>query len=128
MKVLGVDFGTVRIGLSISDETQTLARELTILSPKQFWQNIEEIVEKEGLERIVVGLPLNMSGGQTDKSREVQEFVDQLGERVTVPIELIDERLSSVMAENAPGGKQNTDSLAAQIILQNYLDKNKQAT
>jgi putative holliday junction resolvase len=125
VKILGIDYGTVRIGLAISDETHTLARELTILSPKQFWQNIEDLVEQEGIEAIAVGLPLSMSGGQTEKSREVQEFVDQLQERITVPIELIDERLTSVIAESSPGGKTNTDSLAAQLILQTYLDKNK---
>lgn len=125
MKILSIDYGTVRIGLAISDETQTLARELTILSPKQFWQDIKMMVEQEGIERVIVGLPLNMSGGDSDKTREVQEFSEQLRQTVTVPVEFMDERLSSLMAHNLPGGKENVDSLAAQIILQNYLDKMK---
>ncbi len=125
MKILAIDFGTKRIGLAISDETQTLARELTILSPREFWQQIKEIVEQEGIERVVVGLPLNMSGQQTDKTREAQQFFDQLQQQLRIPLEFMDERLSSVMAENLPGGRENIDSLAAQIILQNYLDKIK---
>lgn len=125
MKILGIDYGTKRVGLAISDETQTLARELTILSPKDFWQQIKELVENEGIERVVIGLPLNMSGEETHTTRDVQEFSDQLQERLTVPVEFMDERLSSVMAEHMPGGRVNVDSLAAQIILQNYLDKAK---
>lgn len=125
MRVLGIDFGTKRIGLALSDESHTLAREYNIYSPNQFWQEIKNIIDSEGVERVVIGLPLNMSGDSTDKTREVQEFSDQLQEQLTVPIEFMDERLSSVMANNLPGGRQNVDSLAAQIILQNYLDKNK---
>lgn len=126
MKVLGIDYGSKRIGLAISDETQTLARELKIVSPKEFWQEITQLVEQEGIERVVVGLPLNMSGERSAKTEEVQEFYDQLQQTIIIPVELIDERLSSVMAQQMPGGNQNVDSLAAQIILQNYLDKMKQ--
>jgi putative Holliday junction resolvase len=123
VKILGIDFGTVRMGLAVSDETLTLARELAILSPKAFWRRIEGLVSEHGIARVIVGLPLNMSGEATDKSREVQEFARRLQERLTVPVELTDERLSSVMAENIKGSRKSIDSLAAQIILQNYLDK-----
>lgn len=125
MKILGIDYGSKRVGLAISDESQTLARELTILNPKEFWQQISELVRDEGVERIIVGLPLNMSGEATQSTRNVQDFFDELQQRLTIPIEFMDERLSSVMAENLPGGRKNVDSLAAQIILQNYLDKTK---
>lgn len=125
MRVAGIDYGTKRIGLAISDESQTLAREYGIYSPKEFWQNIEQLIKQEGIERIVLGLPLNMSGENTDKTQEVQAFYDQLQQRLSIPVEFMDERLSSVMAGNLPGGSKNIDSLAAQIILQNYLDKNK---
>lgn len=126
MKILGIDYGSKRVGLAISDESHTLARELDILSPKVFWEKIDEIVEKHGIGQIVIGLPLNMSGTATDSTRRVQEFCDKLNEKFSLPIEYMDERLSSVMAGNLPGGKKNVDSLAAQIILQNYLDKQKQ--
>ena len=126
MKILGIDYGTKRIGLAVSDETLTFARELDILSPKDFWQSIKELVEREQIERVIIGLPLNMSGGQSDKTREVQDFSDQLQSRIAVPVEFMDERLTSVMAQSLPGGHENIDSLAAQIILQNYLDKMKQ--
>lgn len=126
MKVLGIDYGTKRIGLAISDETQTLARELAIVSPEEFWQQIETLVAEQGVSVIVLGLPLNMSGEATEKSAEVQEFYDQLQQRVGVLVEMVDERLSSVMAEHITGTDQQIDSLAAQIFLQNYLNKHKQ--
>lgn len=125
MKILGIDYGTKRIGLAISDETQTLAREYDILSPADFWSSIEQIVSQEGVGKIVLGLPIGMSGQETAKTHEVADFQLQLTSRLSVPIELIDERLSSVMAEHIVGKNNHIDSLAAQIFLQNYLDSHK---
>jgi putative holliday junction resolvase len=121
MRILGIDYGTKRIGLAVSDESQTLARELSIFSPQEFWQNIHGLIGSESIERIVIGLPLNMSGEQTGKTREVEEFSERLQQKVSVPTEFMDERLSSVMAENLPGGRKDVDSLAAQIILPTYV-------
>lgn len=126
MKILGIDYGSKRVGIAISDESHTLAREYKILSPKDFWLEIENLCKAETIGKIVIGLPLNMSGGQTDTTRSVQEFADKLEEKLGIAVEYMDERLSSVMAGNLPGGKKNIDSLAAQIILQNYLDKIKE--
>ena len=123
MKILGIDYGTKRIGLAISDENQMFARELDIFSPKQFWQEIENVLDEQGVETIVIGLPLNMSGQSSQKTEEVKIFKTQLEAKTGLPIEFMDERLSSVMAENLPGGRRDIDSLAAQIILQNHLDK-----
>lgn len=125
MKILGIDYGTKRVGLAISDETQTLARELNILSPKEFWWGIKDLIATEAIERIVIGLPLNMSGGSTQSTEAAQKFYDELQERFPeIPLEFMDERLSSVMAESM-GRKKDVDSLAAQIVLQNYLDRAK---
>jgi putative Holliday junction resolvase len=124
-RVLGIDYGEKRIGLAISDESQTLARELDILSPKEFWGQISDIISKHEITTIVLGWPLNMDGGETDKTREVASFKLRVASKTGLPVEVIDERLSSQMAEYISGGKKNLDSLAAQILLQNYLDKNK---
>lgn len=125
MKILGIDYGTKRVGLAISDETQTLARELNILSPKEFWWGIKDLIESESISRIVIGLPLNMSGEATHSTEAAQKFSDELQLRFPeTPLEFMDERLSSVMAESM-GRKKDVDSLAAQIILQNYLDRAK---
>jgi putative holliday junction resolvase len=125
MKILGIDYGTVRIGLAISDESQTLARELDILSPKEFWQSLNTLILNHSITKIVIGWPLNMDGQETDKTREVESFKIKVESETGLPVEVMDERLSSQMAEHISGSKKDLDSLAAQILLQNYLDKQK---
>ena len=123
MKILGIDYGEKRIGIAVSDETGSLARELDILSPKEFFKNIRQIIKDNEVGEIVVGWPLNMSGEETQKTKEVRDFKEELGVVTNVPVHTMDERLSSQMAQNLPGGNRNVDSLAAQIMLQNYLNK-----
>lgn len=125
MKILGIDYGTKRIGLAISDESLTLARELQIFSPNEFWDEINNIVQNEEVEKIIIGLPLNMSGEDSQKTVEARGFAEKVATITGVDVELVDERLSSAMAQNISGQKNNLDSLAAQIILQNYLDRQK---
>ena len=140
-KILGIDYGEKRIGLSISDETLTFARELEILSPKEFWDRIKPIIEEHQVVQIVLGWPLNMSGQATEKTREVESFRNELLKKLSarggsasgrkvesetgLPVEITDERLSSQMAQTIIGGNKDLDSLAAQILLQNYLNKQK---
>jgi len=125
MRILGIDYGEKRIGLAISDESQSIARELYILSPKDFFNQLNQLIANHQIHKIVLGWPLNMSGQETKKTKEISNFKIKISKKTNLPVETIDERLSSKMAENLPGGKRNTDSLAAQILLQNYLDKNK---
>ena len=125
MKILGIDYGEKRVGLAISDETLTLARELTILSPQELWEHLPLITTENDVSRIVLGWPLNMSGEMTQKTKEVESFKLELEQKTGLPVEVMDERLSSQMASHLPGGDHNIDSLAAQILLQNYLDKKK---
>lgn len=125
MRILGIDYGEKRIGLAVSDESHTLARALDILSPKQFFSSIRSLVAQYEVETILLGLPLNMDGKETKKTDEVKAFKASLEKEVSVPIVFFDERLSSVMARTAVGGKGNIDNVAAQLILQNYLDTQK---
>lgn len=125
MRILGIDYGTKRIGLALSDETKTLAREWKIVSPKDFWAQLPRYINDQQVEKIVIGLPLSMSGEYSKKTNEVEEFAKQLTNRISLPVELVDERLSSVMAEGIAGNKEQIDSLAAQIFLQNYLNHNQ---
>ncbi len=125
MRVLGIDYGEKRIGLAVSDELGMLARELKILSPKDFFKELSALILEFEVGSVVLGWPLSMSGSETDKTREVAEFKLKIEHIVTIPVILMDERWSSKMASQLPGGHKNLDSLAAQIILQNYLDKQK---
>lgn len=122
-KILGIDYGTKRIGLAISDETRTLARELRIVSPKEFWNSIAHSIREEEVGEIALGWPLNMSGGKTQKTGEVEAFKGQLEERLHLPIHLVDERLTTSYARNVSRPGERVDSLAAQLILQTYLDR-----
>lgn len=128
MKALGIDYGEKRIGLAISDESRTLARELTILSPKEFWKQINQLISSQQISQIVLGWPLNMKGEMTEKTKEVESFKLKVESKTGLKVEIMDERLSSEMVVNLPGGKQNIDSLAAQIILQNYLNSVKRTS
>lgn len=123
MRILGIDYGTKRIGLAISDESQTFARELKIVSPKEFWTEINQLISDEYITKVVLGWPLNMSGEKTQKTNEVESFKLKVESKTGLQVETIDERLSSQMAQNISGSKKDLDSLAAQILLQNYLDK-----
>lgn len=144
MKILGIDYGEKRIGLAISDESLTLARELDILSPKEFWKSLNLLILNHSISKIVLGWPLNMNGEETKKTREVASFKLRVASKTGLPVEIMDERLTSAMAEHISGSirlrqgfggpraknnkskssKKDLDSLAAQILLQNYLNKN----
>ena len=131
-----MDFGTKRIGIAISDELMLTAQGIDSLYRKELKSDLEELVKlvlKNNVEEIVVGLPLNMNGTYSAKTKEVVEFVEVLSKSVVVPVKTWDERLSSMQAErvlleaDASRAKRRkvTDKLAAQIILQSYLDSRK---
>jgi putative Holliday junction resolvase len=130
--ILGIDFGTVRIGLAISDELRLLAHPLETISPKaKAAGRIAQIVQERNIDRVVVGIPRKMSGEIGKAARETLEFVEKL--QAILPCQVIpwDERLTTVAAHRAlrdAGRKTRTtrhlvDQVAAQMILQGYLDQ-----
>lgn len=132
-RVLGVDWGERRVGLAISDADQVLALPLRVeqcSSCDQALAIVERAVRELGVERVVVGHPVNMNGTRGKQARRAEEFAAKLRERIPVPVELWDERLSSRAVERAlrEGGikarqqRGRVDQLAAQWILQGYLD------
>ena len=134
LRILGLDVGEVRIGVAMSDETGLIAQGLTTIqrtSWKQDLQAVSGIIEKHGVNKIVVGNPINMNGTAGAQTDKIKDFIGRLKQVTTVEIALWDERLSSFSAERVliEGGmqrekrKQVIDKLAAVIILQNYLDR-----
>ena len=132
-RLLGIDYGTARIGLSISDELQMLAHPLETLpatSISAALSRIAGIVQEREVERVVIGLPRNMDGSSGKSANEAEAFAEKL--RASLPVEVVmwDERLSSVAAHRAvrDSGRKTRDArkfidqIAAQIILQGYLD------
>ena len=128
MRILGIDFGEKRIGLAISDEGESIAFEVGIVAADIFFTELPKIIIEKEVQKIIIGLPLNMSGVDTAKTLEAKAF----GEKIQIlfpgiPCEFMDERLSSSMAQTISGSSKGIDGLAAQIFLQNYLNK-KHAT
>jgi len=136
-----MDVGRKRIGLAISDPSQTLARPLTTLvvaadtAIDLVVQTIARLAaEDDGLERIVVGLPTRLDGGANEQTRDVQRFVAALKTRTGLPVDVEDERLTSREAESRLAlrerdwrkRKVQLDAAAAAIILQDYLDRRQQ--
>lgn len=132
-RVLGIDYGTVRIGLAVSDPLGMLATPLETLEggkPRQNVEAIAEICRNKEITKIVVGRPLNMDGSEGSLVPEIDAFMDRLTSEVTFPVISWDERMTSLTAERGlreAGAKQKrkkelVDQVAAQIILQHYLD------
>jgi putative pre-16S rRNA nuclease len=129
--ILGIDFGRVRIGVAISDELRLLAHPLeTVPASKQAVSRVAAISRQKDVERIVIGVPRLMSGNYGSAAEEVLSFVDQVRKAVACEVVTWDERLTTVAAQRAlrDAGKKTRDTrgyvdqVAAQIILQGYLD------
>lgn len=134
-RLLAIDYGEKRTGLALSDPSGTLASALDVVEGEQaLWDSLERLVREKEVERIVLGLPLNMDGSVGPKAREVLAFKARLEARVNVPVETWDERLTTVQAERSlraggASGRQRVrrlDKVAAQILLQSFLDRQSQ--
>ena len=134
--VLGFDFGTRRIGVAVGQTLTASARPLSTLrshNDRPDWSGIARLIAEWRPQRLVVGLPVNMDGSEHDFAAEVQSFAAELHARHGLPVELIDERLSSHEAQQkvtamggrgAPAGraaKEQLDRVAAQVILETWL-------
>jgi putative Holliday junction resolvase len=135
--VLGVDYGRARIGLAISDELGLLAHPLeTVPAGKDALSRIAEIVSGRNVSHVVVGVPRRMSGERGPAAEEAEAFMEKLRRRVNCPVTGWDERLTTVAAQralhdagrNTRQSRRVIDQVAAQMILQGYLDRVAAAT
>jgi putative Holliday junction resolvase len=135
-KILSVDFGDVRTGLAVSDPSRLLASGLGYISPGGIEKTADAVAEeakKNGASAIVVGLPVNMDGSRGSRAQRCEKFARMLKERTSLPVAVFDERMTTMTAsrylnETGTRGKkrkQVIDTLSAQIILQNCLDRLK---
>jgi len=132
-RIIGIDYGEVRVGISLSDLTQTIAKPFRTISYKNLddlLTQLKEIIIANEVDKLVVGIPYNMKGEDTKQTLKVKEFISFLESHLSYDIALIDERLSSIEAEktmhkmNIKTGhnKSDIDKIAASVILQEYLD------
>ena len=135
-RIMGLDIGERRIGVALSDSLRIIAGALTVVERVTDDAALKEIIDlarENEVERIVVGMPRSLDGSLGKQAQAVQSFVDLLKERTDIPVVTWDERLSTVAAERTmlevgmkrDKRKKRRDSLAAAIILQGYLDRER---
>lgn len=125
MRYLGIDYGTVRVGMAISDEEGKIAFPYYVLSVKNLWNTAEEIlrvIKEKKVGVVVVGMPRKIDGKETEQTRITQKFVDFLADYVPVPVETHDEILTTKIAKSH-STPEMLDASAAALILQGYLDR-----
>jgi len=136
-RIAGIDYGTVRIGIAISDPGHAFAspyENYTRRGKEADLRRFRRLVEEEQVERFVVGLPIHLDGRESEKSREARQFGQWLHEGTGVPVQFFDERFTSSEAEQfllaaemtSKKRKQRKDMLAAQILLAAYLESPRQ--
>jgi putative Holliday junction resolvase len=132
MRVLGLDVGQKRIGIAISDGLGLTAQGLNTIE-REDAKSLENLIRENDVAEIVIGLPLNMNGSKGERAEDAILFGDALKVKFSLPVKMWDERLSTLYAEkemlrgdlSRKKRKRLNDMLAAQLILQNYLDAKK---
>lgn len=135
-KILAVDYGDVRTGLAVSDALGLMANGIGTVKAKGMHELCDIVIEqaqKNNAAKIIIGDPVNMNGSRGPRSEKAELFASFLREKTEIEVELFDERCSTMVAHtylNATGThgkkrKEVVDTLSAQIILQDYLDKNR---
>jgi putative pre-16S rRNA nuclease len=123
VRVLALDYGSARCGCAISDPTGVLATPIEpVLRPmsRRGLKRLRALVDELGVDRVVVGLPLSLSGADSEQTVETRAFAEALRRELTIPVELYDERFTTRLAERS-GGKASEDSRAAAHLLESWL-------
>jgi putative holliday junction resolvase len=123
VRVLALDYGSARCGCAVSDPTGTLATPIEAVErpdTKRGMNRIVGLVREHAVKQVVVGLPVGLSGADTQQTMAARDFADRLGKRVRVPVDLYDERFTTSIAA-ARGGAGSEDSRAAAVMLEDYL-------
>ncbi len=139
MRIMGLDYGSKTVGVALSDELLLTAGAKEIIRRKEenklrrTLARIEELIQEYGVEKIVLGLPVNMDQSPSERSQLCLEFKDKIERRTGIPVIMWDERLTTVEADEIMDEagikgrerKEYVDMIAAQVILQDYLDNSK---
>jgi putative Holliday junction resolvase len=134
MRRLGIDLGSVRTGTAVAEDPVRVATPLCTLKHvglSQAVSAVAELIAREAIDEAVLGLPLDLTGREGEAARRVRHFAAALTARVTIPIQLWDERLSTIAAERSlrkqgvrgAAKKRVVDQIAATLLLQGYLDQ-----
>lgn len=134
MRIMGLDIGSKRIGVAISDESAKIASGLSVIKRRPQLEDdinmITELIKRHNVKEIVVGLPLNMDGSQGTQAEGVNLFIENLKSHTDIPVASWDERLTTLQGEkilieadlSRKKRKEHIDKLSAHLILQGFLD------
>jgi len=136
MRVLGLDVGEKRIGVAVSDPLGIIAQGVTVITRRDLQSDLNDIakiISEYGADSVVVGMPINMDGTKGKSARKVAEFVEALKGRISISVSVYDERLSTKESErflisadvSRKKRRQVIDKMAAQLILESYLERLK---
>jgi putative Holliday junction resolvase len=123
VKVMALDYGSARTGVAVSDPTGMIARPVGVVeraNSEQGMQQIADLVTGEGVEQVVVGLPLTLRGRHGEQARASEQFAARLRKRVDVPVVLFDERFTTDLAQQHDAGA-DLDARAAAHLLSSFL-------
>lgn len=134
-RILAIDYGKKRTGIAVTDVLQLIANGLTTVPTNELQTFLLDYVNREPVDKVIIGLPKQMNNEDSDNMKNISPFVQSLSAKLTIPIEFFDERFTSVIAQRAmiDGGlkkkaRQNkalVDEISATIILQSYLESLK---
>jgi putative Holliday junction resolvase len=123
VKVLALDYGSVRTGVAVSDPSGTIARPLCVVErahTEKGMQRVVDLVGEESVEQVIVGLPLTLRGERGQQARASEQFANRLRKLVGVPVVMFDERFTTDLAQQTPA-EADLDALAAAHLLSTYL-------
>jgi putative Holliday junction resolvase len=126
MRILALDYGSARCGCALSDPTGTIVTPIEpVLKPasRAGVAALSALAAEREAELILVGLPLSLSGHDSEQTRETRAFAERLGKRVGVPVELYDERFTTRIAARSAGAASSEDSRAAAVLLEDWLSR-----
>ena len=125
-RILGIDFGSKRVGIAVSDDSATIAQPLVVLkNSKTLLTEIEKIIEEQKVEAVVIGESKDFKGKDNAIMEQINDFVGQLSFTSNIPIHFEPEFLSSHQAQQLQGKNDMLDASSAAIILQSYLNRKK---
>lgn len=129
-RILAIDYGETRVGLALSDPLQIISSPYKVIrNDENLISKINDVIEEKNVGKVILGLPYNLKGEYSQKTTEVKEFGDKLDESLSVPLEYMDERYSTVEANeelkrlgySIKESREVVDKIAASIILKAYL-------
>lgn len=130
-RILALDYGERRVGVALSDDRHEHAFPRPTLEPRgkrHLFQEIEAMVRMEGVDLIVVGLPLTLRGERGPQATRIQSLMCELEEALNIPVDFEDERLTSSYAARFKGASASIDSRAAVAILESYLERKRKGS